>query len=372
MAAPLLLYVSPVMSRKRGATSVEYVILAGAVALGVMGAFFTFNDSVNKKVKCLGDKVVGNGQGGACKSEDAALGKGAADTNKTKPNSPTAPEANPVAAFSPDDMPGGNGCTGKTCNAPGRCFAAGTMVRTATGMRAIETFHDGEQVLAGNDETMQASTMAIEKVVVTENQEILELTVDADGTNETLKPTLKHAFWVNGEWVQAKDLKEGDIIATNGASKARVAAVKQTGEKTTVYNLEVKDLHTYYVGKTGLFSHNACERVPPTKHLRELATTGELWEKPRFDAVNKLAACRDLTAGDYKILADAVRGEQTAKDGYKTAMGASSTSSTSEGQGAIQEALGRPWFDRAEQALRAASQEGDKNAQEQLTSLGLN
>ena len=85
--------------------------------------------------------------------------------------------------------------------------------------------------------------------------------------------------------------------------------------------------------------------------------------------MNKLAACRDLTAGDYKILADAVRGETAAKDTYRATMNASSTATTDDGRNAIQEAVNRPWFDRAEQALRAASQEGDKAASEQLGTL---
>jgi hypothetical protein len=77
-----------------------------------------------------------------------------------------------------------------------------------------------------------------------------------------LKRPPEHPFWVAGKgWVAAKELAKGDRLITPDEKVAvvgevRVEAVR--GPPVAVYNLEVEGTHTYFVGKSGVWVHNAC------------------------------------------------------------------------------------------------------------------
>ena len=69
-------------------------------------------------------------------------------------------------------------------------------------------------------------------------------------------------FYVSGRgWVAAGDLNEGDEVYLIDGSAAYVtgAELEQFEEPVTVYNLEVDDLHTYFVGDTAILVHNQYE-----------------------------------------------------------------------------------------------------------------
>lgn len=339
------------VQRRRGASLVEYLVLV-AVVLGVAAAgFVAYSRHVDKSAQ--GQGVCVEKMGGDC-SKQGALGAIAAN--------------GPVAATDGRARAGEMVCTREGCTG-GRCFAAGTMVRTKTGMRAIETLKQGEGVLASSEESLEASEFGIEKVVVSQDREIMELTVERDGESETFRVTPEHAFYIEGrEWVKTSELAVGDVLRTEAGSLARVSRLVRNGERTTVYNLEVATHHTYYVGKSNVLSRSACERVPPTDAVRNRAKRGELWETSRFNAVHRLAGCKDLEPSDYAILADAVRGEADAKRAYlssKDLLGQSP-----EAQAQVREAAERPWFDRALQAIRAGVAEGRPGAAEALASTG--
>ena len=59
-------------------------------------------------------------------------------------------------------------------------------------------------------------------------------------------------------WVAAGDLNEGDEVYLIDGSTAFVtgAELERFTESVTVYNLEVADLHTYFVGDTSILVHN--------------------------------------------------------------------------------------------------------------------
>lgn len=334
----------------RGASLVEYLVLV-AVMLGVaMAGFVAYSRHVDKGAE---------GQG-ACVEKMGSNCSKQGNMGAIAGNGPVA--ASDGRARGDQMVCTSEGCTG------GRCFAAGTMVRTKNGMRAIETLKQGEGVLASSEESLEAAEFGIEKVVVSQDREIMELTVERDGQDETFRVTPEHAFYIEGrEWVKTSELVVGDVLRTEAGSLARVSRLVRNGERTTVYNLEVATHHTYYVGKSNVLSRSACERVPPTDAVRARAKRGELWETSRFNAVHRLAGCKDLEPSDYAILADAVRGEADAKRAYLSSKELSAQSP--EAQGLVREAAQRPWFDRALQAIRAGAAEGRPGAAEALASI---
>ena len=70
-----------------------------------------------------------------------------------------------------------------------------------------------------------------------------------------------HPFFVQGKgWVSAKDLVVGDKLELLDGGQAYVDAIDQEKltESVKVYNFEVEDFHTYFVGKTSILVHNVC------------------------------------------------------------------------------------------------------------------
>ncbi|RHX77441.1 hypothetical protein DLM77_21130 [Leptospira yasudae] len=58
-------------------------------------------------------------------------------------------------------------------------------------------------------------------------------------------------------WVKVKDLKVGDIVQLQDGSQVPITRITPYSlSMTSVYNLEVEENHTYYVGKEGVLVHN--------------------------------------------------------------------------------------------------------------------
>ena len=91
-----------------------------------------------------------------------------------------------------------------------------------------------------------------------------------EGTDE-LVCTGEHPFFASnrGSFVAAKELVEGDILAAANGDAHRVISIRaQEAEgngRFETYNFEVAGTHTYFVGPSGIWVHNAgkapCERV---------------------------------------------------------------------------------------------------------------
>ncbi|MFD3682358.1 polymorphic toxin-type HINT domain-containing protein [Streptomyces sp. NPDC058613] len=131
-------------------------------------------------------------------------------------------------------------------------------------------------------------------------KELVEIAVTTDGgtTAEPITATDGHPFWVAelARWVDATDLEPGQWLQTDDGTRVQVAAVKRwESPQTTVYNLTVTDLHTYYVlaGATPVLVHNCptagtgkAPRTPDGKFSKrngEPGTDGSLDERTVMD-----------------------------------------------------------------------------------------
>jgi intein/homing endonuclease len=80
-----------------------------------------------------------------------------------------------------------------------------------------------------------------------------------------LDVTPEHPFWVQGKgWTPACDLKPGDEFLSYDSSPVTVDRVECPEHKALVFNLEVEDFNTYFVGGMGIWVHN-CNNMDPRK-----------------------------------------------------------------------------------------------------------
>jgi len=151
-------------------------------------------------------------------------------------------------------------CAGGNCGIPGKsCFVAGTIVSTREGPRPIEEIREGDEVLSRDPSTGQLDWRPVVRTFVTPGALVLEVTLVAeDGSRELLGVTREHPFWVEGQgWTEAKDLVLGSRILSAQDTWLTTESVTELLSRTTVFNFEVADYHTYFVGTRQSWVHNA-------------------------------------------------------------------------------------------------------------------
>lgn len=127
------------------------------------------------------------------------------------------------------------------------CFVAGTMVLTAEGLVAIESIAVGDKVIATDPDTGETTEKQVLNTFVNETDELAHVWVDG----EEIICTPGHKFYAPEKgWTSAIDLKAGDILVLSNGEYVNVEKVQHEllEEPVKVYNFEVEDFHTYYVG----------------------------------------------------------------------------------------------------------------------------
>ena len=151
-------------------------------------------------------------------------------------------------------------CSGGKCT-NGKCFVAGTPVHTENGWVPIEQLRVGDLVLSRDDETGEEDYRPIAAVMVTPDKPVLALALENSmGEVETIEATAPHPFFVEGRgWIAASELRPDDWVVSSGGGTLRVASTTGIQRRTTVYNFEVEDFHTYFVGQSAAWVHNRYE-----------------------------------------------------------------------------------------------------------------
>jgi serpin B len=144
------------------------------------------------------------------------------------------------------------------------CFAAGTPVMTPQGPRPIEALEAGDLVLARDENNVEGPLQPkrIEKLHRS-NGEIIELLVKG----RLIRTTKTHPFFVKGKgWLPAGELLPRDLLSTSIGDWVEVNAVQRTGAAEPLFNLQVADYHTYFVGREewgfAVWVHNSCNNDP--------------------------------------------------------------------------------------------------------------
>ncbi|WP_236474237.1 Hint domain-containing protein, partial [Pseudomonas syringae] len=148
------------------------------------------------------------------------------------------------------------------------CFAAGTMVSTPDGERAIDTLKVGDIVWSKPEGGGEPFAAAILATHIRTDQPIYRLKLkgkqeDGKAEDETLLVTPGHPFYVPAQhgFVPVIDLKPGDRLQSlaDGASENTSSEVESLELYLPVgktYNLTVDVGHTFYVGKLKTWVHN--------------------------------------------------------------------------------------------------------------------
>ena len=137
----------------------------------------------------------------------------------------------------------------------GACFVAGTLISTEEGLRPIEEINIGDYVWAENPETNEKELKRVVNTFINAKDEIVHLHTNV----EEIETTREHPFYVEGKgFVKAEELEIGDEFRLQSGKKVILASIwyEDLDEPIYVYNFEVEDFHTYYVGESSVLVHN--------------------------------------------------------------------------------------------------------------------
>jgi intein/homing endonuclease len=87
----------------------------------------------------------------------------------------------------------------------GGCFSGNTLVKMEDGYKKISEIVTGDKVWTFNEETEEKVLNVVNELFeYTEHaDQLLELTFE---NGETVVCTDNHEFWIDGQWIKAKDL----------------------------------------------------------------------------------------------------------------------------------------------------------------------
>ncbi len=153
-----------------------------------------------------------------------------------------------------------------------KCFVAGTLILTATGLVAIENIKAGDKVISTNAETFEVAEKRVLETYIRETTELVHLAI----SGELIKTTYDHPFYVKDYgFVSAGELYIGDKLFDSNGNVLIVEnrKVETLDEAVKVYNFQVEDFHTYHVGNYNVLVHNAQEgyRIIQSKGVKRKA-----------------------------------------------------------------------------------------------------
>ena len=157
---------------------------------------------------------------------------------------------------------------------PSFCFVAGTAVLTTLGKKAIEAVQIGDTIPCVDHITGETAEKRVISTSVNKTDKLVELEIGSD----TICCTETHPFQVKDKgWVDAAELAPGDVVYTKdwGTAVVRRVTPIELAEPVEVFNFEVEDCHTYFVGDNYVLVHNAncgnAGRSGKQARLREIA-----------------------------------------------------------------------------------------------------
>ncbi|MCL2807485.1 MAG: HINT domain-containing protein, partial [Coriobacteriia bacterium] len=139
---------------------------------------------------------------------------------------------------------------------PRSCFVAGTLVLAASGLVAIENIKAGDKVISTNPKTFETAEKVVLRTYIRDATAFVDLKING----ETITTTTDHPFYVkNKGFVNAGRLEVGSELVSSSGELFLVERIQFDLSKVpiTVYNLHIEGYHTYFVGNTHVFVHNA-------------------------------------------------------------------------------------------------------------------
>ncbi|AYQ32155.1 polymorphic toxin-type HINT domain-containing protein [Runella sp. SP2] len=168
------------------------------------------------------------------------------------------------------------------------CFVAVTPIRMADGSyRPIESIKAGDLVWSRDEFTKQETAQHVQKPFSNTAHRLVKVIAGID----TILTTPEHPFYVeNKGMTQAQFLHKGDLFSTASPTEASLALLPHLARSgiavdsihlldstVAVYNFEVSNFHTYFVGSQSIWVHNAnCGPKPKLLHEFEVDSFTDL------------------------------------------------------------------------------------------------
>jgi len=139
------------------------------------------------------------------------------------------------------------------------CFTSETLVLCEGGeLREIQWVGAGSIVLSRCERTSEVAY----KLVTHSSKRAAQTCCiffrrDGLGSEVMIEATVGQLFWVKDKgWTEAQALISGDAVVTFGGQQLAIDHVEPTFEEMNVYNIEVADFHTHFVGRSGVWVHD--------------------------------------------------------------------------------------------------------------------
>jgi hypothetical protein len=151
------------------------------------------------------------------------------------------------------------------------CLAAGTPIWTDAGPVAVEKIKVGDRVLAQDSATGELAYKPVMHTTVRFKADLVNL----DLRGEMITCSVGHRFWISGKgWTKARNIEPG--MNFHGAEGTTPLQHTETAGVGAVYNLIVADFHSYFVGKSMIYSHDITARKPTDSLVPGLAATARV------------------------------------------------------------------------------------------------
>jgi hypothetical protein len=149
---------------------------------------------------------------------------------------------------------------GLKCKFLKSCFPAGTPVAVKGGYKNIEDIQVGDLVWSWDQVTGDIGLKPVVAIMENESNALIKIT----SGSETIQATPEHPFWVGesikGNWKNADELTlEDELWLLDKRNKSIFSLdLEPQSQPVKVYNFEVAEWHTYFVGMWVMLVHNAC------------------------------------------------------------------------------------------------------------------
>jgi hypothetical protein len=137
-----------------------------------------------------------------------------------------------------------------------KCFVAGTLVLTASGLRNIEEIEIGDSVLSANPDSDKNDYKKVLETYVRKTRRLIHIIIG----KEEIVTTEEHPFWIIGKgFVPAINLVIGDLLLDAYGNTIKIDSIYrgECNQDIEVFNLNVEDYHTYFVGGNCILVHNS-------------------------------------------------------------------------------------------------------------------